>query len=492
VDNGSGGTGLGPFQAKLDLPPPLTWTNETQINDIPRTADLTVTWSGGDPDREFVVIAGVSVNTATKAQASFLCSERAAAGRFVVPATVLASLPASSEWTGAGTPSLLGVVSLPLVAGTTFTAPGLDLGLFSYTNVRLKVVHYRDASLAWPGTTWNRVESLEKAGWSRERLNIARAFSDYIGSTGVMIVEGGLVVDEWGETASRSWLYSIWKSVLSALYGAPVQDGRIRLDQTMAELGIDDIPPALTPEEKQATVRHLLQARSGVYHVAVADTPDVVAVRPPRGSHPPGTHWYYNNWDVNVLGAIFERAAGRGFFEEVKRRIAEPIQMEDFRLEDGYYERGPASIHPAYPMKMTARDLARFGLLCLRQGQWRGQQIIPREWLRESTTSYSDAGPAGGYGYLWWVSVDGRHFPGVTVDEGSYSARGMYGQFLVIIPRRDLVVVHRVNRDITGREVGYTQFGRLLRMILEAKTSESLPDAEEPSPAALARAAVQL
>ncbi|MBM3748641.1 MAG: hypothetical protein FJW34_22935 [Acidobacteria bacterium] len=471
VDNGSGGTGLGRFEATLNLPPPLTWTNEAQINDVPRTADLTVTWSGGDPERQFVIIAGVAVNTITKAQASFVCSERVAAGRFAVPASVLASLPASSEWTGAGVPSALGVASQPLVAGTAFTAPGLDLGLLSYLDIRIKPVHYRDGSLAWPGAAWSRVESLEKAGWSRDRLNIARAFSDYIGSTAVMIVEGGLVVDEWGETATRYWLYSIWKSVLSALYGAPVHDGRIRLDQTLAELGIDDIPPSLTPEEKQATVRQLLQARSGVYHAAVADTPDVVAVRPPRGSFPPGTHWYYNNWDVNVLGAIFERAAGRGFFEEVKRRIAEPIQMEDFRLEDGYYERGPASIHPAYPMRMTARDLARFGLLCLRQGQWRGQQILPREWLRESMTSYSDAGPAGGYGYLWWVSVDGRHFPGVTVDEGTYSARGMYGQFLVIIPRRDLVVVHRVNRGIPGREVGYTQFGRLLRMILEARTT---------------------
>ena len=239
----------------------------------------------------------------------------------------------------------------------------------------------------------------------------------------------------------------------------------------MAELGIDDNPPSLTPQEKQARVRHLLQARSGVYHVALAESADMAAARPARGSHPPGTFWYYNNWDFNVLGAIFERATGRGFFEEVKRRLAEPIQMEDFRLEDGYYVRGPASIHPAYSMRMTARDLARFGLLCLRQGQWRGQQIIPREWLRESTTSYSNTNELGGYGYMWWIALDGRHFPGVTVDDGTYSAVGMYGHFLVIIPSRDLVVVHRVNSDLPGRNVSADQFGRLLRMILEAKAT---------------------
>jgi uncharacterized protein (TIGR03437 family) len=471
VDNGSGGAGLGPFQARLELRPPLSWTNEAEISDVPQSSDLTVTWSGGDPEREFVMIAGVSRNTVSKAQASFVCSERVTAGRFVVPATVLASLPASSEWTGAGVPSVLTVSTQPVVASATFTAPGLDLGLFRYLNAHIKNVHYRGGSTAWPGTAWNRVESLEKAGWSRERLNIARAFSEYVGSAAVMIVEGGLVVDEWGETAARFWLHSARKSVLSALYGTPVQEGRIRLEATLAELGIDDNAPSLTAEEKQATVRQLLQARSGVYHVALAESADMAAARPARGSHPPGTFWYYNNWDFNALGTIFERATGSGIFEQVKRRLAGPLQMQDFRVEDGYYQRGPESIHPAYSMRMTARDLARFGLLFLRQGEWRGQQLVPKEWVRESTTSYSDAGGAGGYGYMWWVAVDGRHFPGVTVDDGTYSAAGMYGQYLVIIPRRDLVVVHRVNSDLPGRNVSGEQFGRLLRMILEAKAS---------------------
>ena len=470
VDNGSGGPELGPFQAKLDLRPPLSWTNEAEISDVALTSDLTLTWTGGEPDREFVMIAGTSVNSVSKAQASFVCNERVAAGRFTVPATVLASLPASSEWTGAGVPSFLSISTQPLVATATFAAPGLDLGLFRYLNARIKAVHYRSGSTAWPGTAWNRVELLEKAGWSRERLNIARAFSEYIGSTAVMIVERGLVVDEWGETAGRYWLQSVAKSIVSALFGAPVQDSRIRLDQTLAELGIDDNPPSLTPEEKQATVRHLLQMRSGVYHPPLGETAEMAAARPPRGSHPPGTFWYYNNWDFSALGTIFERATGTRVIEEVKRRIADPVQMEDFRAEDGLYVRGPASIHPAFLMRMTTRDLARFGLLCLRQGEWRGKQIIPSEWLRESTTSYSDAGVLGGYGYLWWVAVGGQHFQGLTVDNGTYSAIGTYGQYLVIIPGRDLVVVHQVNSDIPGRNVSWPDFSRLLRFILEAKT----------------------
>jgi hypothetical protein len=157
VDNGGGGAGLGSFQAKLNLPPPLVWTNEAQISDVPRTSDLTVTWSGGDPDREFAFIGGVSVNHASKAQASFLCSERVTAGRFVIPATVLSSLPASSEWTGAGLPSVFGIGTQPLMEGATFTAPGLDLGLFRYLNANLKSVHYRDGAAV-------RIEEFEKGG----------------------------------------------------------------------------------------------------------------------------------------------------------------------------------------------------------------------------------------------------------------------------------------------------------------------------------------
>jgi CubicO group peptidase (beta-lactamase class C family) len=82
----------------------------------------------------------------------------------------------------------------------------------------------------------------------------------------------------------------------------------------MADLGIDDSPPSLTAEEKQATVRHLLQARSGVYHVALAESPAVAAARPPRGSHPPGTFWYYDNWDFDALGTISEQETGAGIF----------------------------------------------------------------------------------------------------------------------------------------------------------------------------------
>ena len=286
----------------------------------------------------------------------------------------------------------------------------------------------------------------------------------------MLIVVDGVVLAQWGDTARRFRCHSIRKSFLSALYGIQVWEEQIHLSDTLQELRIDDTPPSLTLIEKQATVGDLLKARSGVYHPALYETPSMAAMRPKRGSHLPGTFWYYNNWDFNVLGTIFEQQTKTKIREGFKRRIADPLQMEDFQLEDAGYVRGTDSIHPAYPFRMSARDLARFGLLFLRDGEWRGKQIIPREWIAESTRSYSDAGQAGGYGYMWWVAVDGKHFPLVNLKEGAFSARGAGGQVLLVVPYSNLVIVHRVDTDAPiRRSFSARQLGRLFRLILDAK-----------------------
>jgi CubicO group peptidase (beta-lactamase class C family) len=312
-------------------------------------------------------------------------------------------------------------------------------------------------SAHYPGAHW---ENRRPAGWSAARLQAARDYSTTVSTAAVMVVQDGFVVNEWGETSAKFRCHSMRKSLLSALYGIHVKEGRIKLSATLASLGIDDNEPGLSAEEKLATVHDLLKARSGIYHPALYETAGMKAARPARYSHPPGTFWYYNNWDFNALGTIFEKLTGARIFQELERRIARPLQMEDFRVADGEYVTGPDSVHSAYPLRMTARDLARFGYLFLRQGKWRGKQIIPKTWVRESTTSYSNASRQGskgdGYGYMWWVRQD------------SYSARGAGGHYVVVIPRKDLVVVHRVNTDVPGNVVTSDQFGRLLDLILAA------------------------
>jgi homoserine O-acetyltransferase len=336
---------------------------------------------------------------------------------------------------------------------------------------------------AYPGAIWQHVPDVARAGWSPAALKAAREYAQTIPTAAVMIVSGGQVVDEWGDTSTKYNVHSIRKSFLSAMYGIHVREGRIDLAQTLEKLGIDDNEPSLTAVEKQTILHDVLKARSGVYHPALYETAGMKARRPARGSHAPGTFWYYNNWDFNVLGTVFERLTKTNLFVEFKNRIADPIGMEDYRIEDGTFVTGPDSVYPAYPFRMTARDMARFGLLFLHNGSWRGRQVVPADWVKESTASYSDAGQAGGYGYLWWIAVNGRHLPGMTLPDGTYSARGAGGHVILVIPAYDTVIVHRVNTDIPGRQVTDEQFGRLVKLILDARSSPQTSSASPQPPA---------
>jgi CubicO group peptidase (beta-lactamase class C family) len=326
----------------------------------------------------------------------------------------------------------------------------------------------------YPGQHWTSVSKPEDRGWSSEKLLIAKAYADSIDTAAVMIIDDGVVVSQWGEISKPFNVHSIRKSFLSALYGTAVARREIDLYATLEHLGVDDNEPSLTPEEKQARVIDLLKARSGIYHAALYESPAMKAEKPKRGSHPPRSFWSYNNWDFNALGTIYESATHDSIYHSFDERIAQPIGMEDFRYHDQEYVTGPDSIHRAYAFRMTARDMARFGLLYLRGGRWRGHQLIPSAWIRESTTAYSVAdGNArdgySGYGYLWWVAANGNHYPKVEVPDGSFSAWGAGGHFIAVIPARQLVVVHRVNTDDPEKKVTLEQFGELLRLILAAK-----------------------
>ena len=333
------------------------------------------------------------------------------------------------------------------------------------------------AADSFPGAEWEHATPAA-LGWSEAGLAQARAFSDQIRSSAVIIVHHGKVVAEWGDTTKRTELASIRKSLLSALIGIAVSEHLINLDSTLGELGIDDNPPGLTEVEKGATVRELLEARSGVYHPALYETAGMAKTRPPRGSHAPGTFWYYNNWDFNVLGTIYEHAAGTDIFGAFYRQIARPIGMQDYRPQDGFYFRGKASIHPAYPIRMSARDLARFALLYLHGGNWAGRQIVPQQWVEESTRAYSISPYGPGYGYLWWTGfLDGAVAPAITLPEGSFMAQGAGGQYALVVPALDLVVVHRVDRDTAIPEPPARSIARLFWLILKAEGYDPGPDA---------------
>jgi len=341
---------------------------------------------------------------------------------------------------------------------------------------------------SFPGKSWGQISSLEKAGWSKEKLAAARQYAqtDSIHTSAVVIVQGGEVVDEWGDFGQKLDSYSVRKSLLSALYGIYSSEGMIDINETLEQLGIDDSPDPLTKEEKQARIVDLLRARSGVYHMVDFETESMAKDRPARGTHAPGTFWYYNNWDFNVLGTIFEKKTKLKIGDAFYERIAKPIGMEDFRPSDVFYFGGPLSIHPAYHFEITARDMARFGLLYLRHGRWNGKQVVPEAWVEKSSHASemvkANGVDRGGYEYLWWVDYGGVHFPEISLP-GIYSARGNGAHYIFIIPTLDMVIVHRTDNDPPVRDAktiaemanrgsaaeNRNQFGHLVKLILDAQ-----------------------
>jgi CubicO group peptidase (beta-lactamase class C family) len=319
-----------------------------------------------------------------------------------------------------------------------------------------------------PGEEWKQLASPEQAGWSARKLGKIRDFVEEIGSTSAMIVQHGVVVAAWGDVAHKSNLHSCRKSLLNSLIGIAVADGKIDLDDTLGKLRIDDKTPSLTEVEKQATVRDLLEARSGVYHAAAYETKGMAEQRPPRGSHAPGTFWYYNNWDFNTLGYIYETATGTKIFDAFYREIAQPIGMQDFTPRDGHYVGSPDSLYPAYLFDISARDLARFALLSLHGGKWNNTQIVPEDWVKASTRPYSDA-ESGGYGFLWWTGDSASGHPQeISFPRGSFWAEGHLGQYAVVVPSLDLIIVNRVDGEMTKRTVHKRQMARLVEMVVAA------------------------
>ncbi|MEM7052179.1 MAG: serine hydrolase [Acidobacteriota bacterium] len=318
---------------------------------------------------------------------------------------------------------------------------------------------------AWPQQEWQRAATPELLGWSSSRLDAARAYAEDIGTQSFLLIDRGVVVQQWGDVTKPYQVYSIRKSLVSALVGMALEETDLRLDNTLEDLAIDDDPP-LDQGEKQARLADLLSSRSGVYHRAAYEAARHARNRPQRGAHRPGDFFYYNNWDFNALGTIVSRALGGDLFELMQRRLAEPLGMQDFSLERTEYRREKASRHPAYLLEMSARDLARFGLLYLRRGSWREQRLLTADWVDLSTRTHSPGATENrGYGYLWWT------YPRYG---SQYAASGSGGQLVLVLPDRDLVMVHLARENAFGQGgVEAREFWQLFGRVMAAKDSAS-------------------
>lgn len=316
-----------------------------------------------------------------------------------------------------------------------------------------------------PAAAWPEADA---SGWSQERLRAVDELVRGLGSSALMVVHRGRPVHAWGAIDQPLPVYSVRKSVLGVLIGMAQAHGEIRLDRTLAALDIND-RDGLSAQERQATVQHLLQSRSGIYHRAAYETADMARERPARGSHAAGSHWYYNNWDFNALGTIFRRSTGVDLFEALERDLAGPLQFQDFdrsRHTRWHFER--ASEHGAYLMDLSARDLARLGLLMARGGSWAGRPLVPADWVAQSVQPWSVVPPGWqAYGYLWWVPQ--KAWPFWRRQPGDFFfASGNHGQFVWVDRARDLVVVHRAEARGWRYPIVGVQLTPVLEHLLQA------------------------
>ncbi|MBM3293884.1 MAG: serine hydrolase [Candidatus Aminicenantes bacterium] len=349
---------------------------------------------------------------------------------------------------------------------------GLAAGVSSGCAVRPTLPSGGTAAV-FPEASWERIHVPEAAGYSREGIVAALDKLRSMTTTALVAVADGRILFDYGNTAELSYLASVRKSVLAILYGIYVERGKIDLAKTLADLNITDVG-GLSPQELEATVSDLLAARSGVYHPA-SNPGDNLADAPPRGSQKHGAYFLYSNWDFNALGTIFEQETGAAIYDALEADLVRPLGMEDFRRDlqrkSGNLE---VSEHPAYHMWLSTRDMARVGLLMLREGRWRGKQIVSRAWVRKITspvTRNTEMNPAGlrngrwGYGYLWWV-FDGPAARGPYA--GGFSGQGAGGQYITVLPAIKLVVAHKLN-TATSKPVSSRDYFDVVDLIVRAR-----------------------
>lgn len=342
-------------------------------------------------------------------------------------------------------------------------------------NLLLLLLVHLVPSVALSQGPGNQLTSEEELDHSR--FDKLTEFLKQSGSSSLIIQQNGEILYEWGDTSEKILVHSIRKALLNSLYGIYVANGTVDTTKTLKELGIEDIEPALTEDEKSATIADLLRSRSGIYHPAAAVAQRMLRAMPERGSHQPGEAFYYNNWDFNALGFILEQETGESIYDLFYRNIAQPLGMdygnnyttltdapEDSPIPeaDGFYQyESDKSKFPAFHFRLSAEDLLRYGQLYLNYGNWEGNQILPQDWIEVSTRPHSVYNPKYGiaYGMLWNVLMETIERPNKAF---FHTGTGIH--LLGIYPAQNMVLVHRVD---TEKEYSYggKEFQEMINLV---------------------------
>jgi CubicO group peptidase (beta-lactamase class C family) len=292
----------------------------------------------------------------------------------------------------------------------------------------------------------------------------------------LVVHEGQIIHERYAEgvemsTRTRTW--STAKSIAVTLIGMMVDAGQMDLD---APLGFAWLPASRQPEDdprNAITLRNALNMSSGLYTVDSrgmeyatgsglsywAGASSVDGARDRGLIHMPGTFWDYENYDTLLAVYAMKLAIGdpqeyleyprSALFDRIGMRntLASVDRFGDFIFSSQVYT--------------NARDLARFGLLYLQGGLWNGERLLSEEWIDfVRTPAPATAANGNFYGGQWWLVPDDR----TDVPADAYSTAGNRGQFVIVVPSHDLVIVRR------GLDYGRQGFDRwdLTREVLKA------------------------
>ncbi len=287
-----------------------------------------------------------------------------------------------------------------------------------------------------------------------------------------MIVRHGQVIAEaWWKPAAADKphvLHSLSKSFNAAAVGLAMEDGKLNLDDRVLKFFPADAPPDPSGNLKAVTVRDLLTMSSGqdTEPKPIGGVPSVKQFLAWPFPYKPGTHFQYNTMGSYVLSAIVTKATGQTSLEYLKPRLFSPLGIENPR-----WDASPeGNSLGGYGLWLRTEDIAKFGQLYLQKGKWHDRQLIPREWIEQSTSkqisneqeSHAKIGPdwQQGYGFQFWMC---RH--------NAYRADGAAGQFIVVMPDQDVVVA--ITAD-TGNMQG--ELDLIWEHLLPAFHAEALPD----------------
>ena len=283
------------------------------------------------------------------------------------------------------------------------------------------------------------------AGTPLQMADVEDFMSNQRSAALLVVHDGRLRLERYGlgfDAGGRWTSFSVAKSITSTLVGAAIRDGSIR--------GMDDKVSEYIPEMQgsaydDVSIRQLLTMTSGVrWNEDYADPNSDVARfnghKPEDGvdalvsymrklprEAPAGTRWHYSTGETNLVGILVSQATRKPLATYLSEKIWAPAGMEQqatWLLNRTGNEISGCCIQAA------SRDFARFGLFILNGARIDGKSVVPDGWLAEATTTRTDIGrPGRGYGYFWWTYAD-----------GSFAARGIFGQGLFIDPKRKLVI----------------------------------------------------